>query len=162
MRAVEDPSKFIKANVESTSSGLRHLLRQMQSRKRIGKTGKAERAKLGHACLSAFERTMIRRKGGDSLLDQVQESPEEVELRKYVRLADQTQKIPGSYQRYASVQKPYSGGTNTVGVPSLRGSVEQSLNATRDMGEEPRQIDAMMLQSNDYNGRFLRKQPGPR
>jgi len=34
MRAVEDPSKYIRANLDSKPSGLRHLLQEMQSRKR--------------------------------------------------------------------------------------------------------------------------------
>ena len=34
MRAVEDPSSFIKSYLQEKPSGLRHLLREMQSRKR--------------------------------------------------------------------------------------------------------------------------------
>lgn len=61
MRSVEDPKEFIKANLEAKPSGLRHLLRQMQSRKHAGKNTTIDRTKLGNANLSAFERTMKRR-----------------------------------------------------------------------------------------------------
>ena len=35
MRAVEDPGSFIKSYLQEKPSGLRHLLREMQSRKRV-------------------------------------------------------------------------------------------------------------------------------
>ena len=35
MSAVEDPRMFIKAHIDAKPSGLRHLLREMQSRKRV-------------------------------------------------------------------------------------------------------------------------------
>lgn len=35
MRAVDNPADFIRANVDAKPSGLRHLLRDMQSRKRL-------------------------------------------------------------------------------------------------------------------------------
>ena len=62
VQAVKDPSSFIRAQVESKPSGLRHLLREMQNRKRV--TG-APRDKnlLNKASPSAFERA-IRRKNG--------------------------------------------------------------------------------------------------
>ena len=37
MRAVREPAKFITASVDSKPSGLRHLLREMQNRKRKDK-----------------------------------------------------------------------------------------------------------------------------
>ena len=37
MQAVREPAKFITASVDSKPSGLRHLLREMQSRKRKDK-----------------------------------------------------------------------------------------------------------------------------
>ena len=35
LSAVADPGGYIKANLDSKPSGLRHLLREMQSRKRV-------------------------------------------------------------------------------------------------------------------------------
>ena len=35
MRAVEDPGSFIKSYLHEKPSGLRHLLREMQTRKRV-------------------------------------------------------------------------------------------------------------------------------
>ena len=35
LSAVTDPSSFIRANLHAKPSGLRHLLREMQNRKRV-------------------------------------------------------------------------------------------------------------------------------
>ena len=59
VRAVEDPSSFIKANLESKPSGLRHLLREMQSRKRLNGV-KRDPKLLKEVSPSAFERVLRR------------------------------------------------------------------------------------------------------
>ena len=63
MQAVADPTRFIKANIDAKPSGLRHLLREMQSRKRV--TGvPRDKNLLKDVSPSAFERA-VRRKNGE-------------------------------------------------------------------------------------------------
>ena len=86
MRAVENPGGFIKANLDSKPSGLRHMLREMQSRKRVQGI-KRDQQLLQEVSPSAFDRVM-RRKKGEVLGSLERESREEKEIRKLMRLND--------------------------------------------------------------------------
>ena len=59
MSAVREPAKFITASVDSKPSGLRHLLRDMQNRKRYFGDYRDKKI-LKDASPSAFERAVRR------------------------------------------------------------------------------------------------------
>jgi len=86
MGAVADPGSFIKANLDSKPSGLRHLLREMQSRKRVNGQAR-DKAFVKEVSPSAFERVM-RRKQGESMGSLERETQEEKNIRKIMRLND--------------------------------------------------------------------------
>lgn len=90
VRAVENPADFIKANVDAKPSGLRHLLREMQSRKRLAQDKPRDKALLKEVSPSAFDRVMRRRQGQPVRGSLERETSEEKELKKIMRLNDQT------------------------------------------------------------------------
>ena len=86
MRAVEDPSKFIRANLEAKPSGLRHLLREMQTRKRQAGE-KRDKALVKEVSPSAYDRLLMRQRG-ENPVSLERESKREKEIRKIMRLND--------------------------------------------------------------------------
>ena len=88
MRGVDDPASWIKENVQSNSSGLRHLLREMQSRKRIQNGQKRDKLLLNEVSPSAFDRVMRRRRGETVHGDLEKETEYDKELKKIMRLND--------------------------------------------------------------------------
>ena len=86
VRAVDDPVKFIRENVESKPSGLRMLLRDMQSRKRAQGESK-DKKMLNEVSPSAYMRSVRRRKG-EILGSLERETAEDKDLKKLLRLND--------------------------------------------------------------------------
>ena len=86
VRAVNDPSSFIKANLDSKPSGLRHLLREMQSRKRVSGIPRDKKL-VKEVSPSAYDR-YVRRKKGESIGSLERESQQDKELKKILRLND--------------------------------------------------------------------------
>ena len=92
MSAVEDPGSFIKSYLNEKPSGLRHQLREMQARKRVNvgsSVSKLDRANLmKEVSPSAFERVMRRQKGDRNVVSLEQETKQEKEMKKLMRLTE--------------------------------------------------------------------------
>ena len=91
MRAVENPGNFIKSYLNEKPSGLRHLLREMQGRKRVnvGPVSKQDKINLmKEVSPSAFERFTRRQQGDRNNVSLEQETLEEKEIKKIMRLTE--------------------------------------------------------------------------
>lgn len=85
--AVDDPTKFIRENAEK-STGLRLLLRDMNSRKRVqGYT--RDHNLLKQVSPSAYQRSLSRKNGVNIAESLERETEEEKDLKKLLRLNDQ-------------------------------------------------------------------------
>ena len=85
---VKDPASYIREKLESKPSGLRHLLRELQSRKRIQNGQKRDPVLLKEVSPSAFDRVVRRRRGEVVPGSLEKETDQERELRKVMRLND--------------------------------------------------------------------------
>ena len=101
------------------------MLQEMQRRKRA--TGLTlDKGLVKEISLSAFER-VARRKKGEKLGSLEREAREESELKKIRGASDQTQRIPGSYKRYASIDSREGNKNNASVADSMLLSGELSL-----------------------------------
>ena len=129
MSAVKDPSSFIRSYLEEKPSGLRHLLREMQSRKRednnFSTREKRQQIEKDNMMLevspSAYARVIKRKRGEKSVLLE-RETDLEREVKKVMRLSEQTQRIPGSY-------KAPLNNTQTSIISSHHGALNSAANA---------------------------------
>ena len=80
---------------------------------------------------SAFER-VIKRQRGEFVGSLEKETLQEKELRKVMRLNDQTQRIPGSYKRYNNSIQQSVAGIGSERPSKMLNSNELSLFATKD------------------------------
>lgn len=86
LRAVEDPTKFIRENAER-STGLRHLLKDMHNRKRVSGLARDHNL-LQQVSPSAYQRALSRKNGGSIKESLERETEDEKDLKKLLRLND--------------------------------------------------------------------------